>query len=37
MKKKKNSKLLFGSLKGKMKPLTTKERDEMWRDENRGI
>lgn len=28
---------MFGSLKGKIKPFTRKEREEMWRDEERGI
>ena len=37
MKKKKIPKSMFGSLKGKMKPFTTKERDEIWRDKYRDI
>ena len=28
---------MFGILKGKMKPFTTKERDELWKDKNRNI
>ena len=28
---------MFGVLKGKMKHFTTKERDGLWKDKNRGI
>ncbi len=28
---------MFGVLKGKMKPFTTKERDKIWKDKERGI
>jgi len=28
---------MFGVLKGKMKPFTTKERDGLWKDKNRKI
>ena len=28
---------MFGVLKGKMRPFTTKERDRIWKDKERGI
>lgn len=30
-------KSMFGSLRGKIKPFTRKEREEMWKDEQREI
>ncbi len=35
MHKEKIPKTMFGALKGKTKPFTRKEREEIWKDENR--